>query len=124
MAVEIPKSVADLPVTSPRWVGRSVERVEDRDLVTGQTEFIDNLQLPGMLHCAILRSPYAHARVNKIDTAAAEQLPGVLAVVTGEDAKRWSNPLGSVPEGWGTYCLVTDKARFAGEWACRSTRFA
>jgi len=115
MTVAIPKSVAELPVSSPRWIGRSVERVEDRGLVTGQTEFIDNLQLPNMLHCAILRSPYAHALVRKVDTLAAEKLPGVVAVVTGADAQRWTNPLGSVPAGWSGYCLAADKARFVGE---------
>jgi CO/xanthine dehydrogenase Mo-binding subunit len=105
----------DLPTSSRRFIGQSVQRVEDRSLVTGRTEFIDNVRLPGMLHCAILRSPYPHARITRVDTSAAEQLPGVLAVVSGEDALRWSFPNGTVPEGWGTHCLATDKVRFVGE---------
>jgi CO/xanthine dehydrogenase Mo-binding subunit len=104
-----------LPNTAPRYVGQSVERIEDPSLLTGQTEFIDNVVLPRMLHCAILRSPHAHARIVSVDTSEAEKLAGVFAVVTGEDAKRWSNPCMTVPPGWGTHCLATDKARFVGE---------
>lgn len=115
MAVEIPKTLAELPASSPRFVGRSVKRVEDPALVTGRVEFIDNLTLPGLLHCAILRSPYAHARIKRVDVSAAAKLPGVIAIVTGEDAIRWSNPIGTVPEGWGAYCLATDKVIFTGE---------
>jgi CO/xanthine dehydrogenase Mo-binding subunit len=103
------------PNTAPRYVGQPVERIEDPSLLTGQTEFIDNVVLPRMLHCAILRSPHAHARITAIDTSEAEKLPGVFAVVTGEDAKRWSNPCMTVPPGWGTHCLATDKVRFVGE---------
>jgi CO/xanthine dehydrogenase Mo-binding subunit len=112
---EIPKSLAGLPNRAPRYVGRPIERIEDPALLTGQTEFIDNVVLPRMLHCAILRSPHAHARITAIDTSEAEKLPGVFAVVTGEDAKRWSNPTMTVPPGWGTHCLATDKVRFVGE---------
>jgi carbon-monoxide dehydrogenase large subunit len=112
---DIPNTIADLPASEARWIGKPVRRVEDRHLVTGRTEFIDNLTLPGMLHCAILRSPYAHARITKIDTSAAERLPGVHAVVTGEDAVRWSKPWITVPEKWGTYCIATDRVRFVGE---------
>jgi len=114
--MDAPKKPQDpLPTSSRRFVGRSVERVEDRSLVTGHTEFIDNVRLPDMLHCAILRSPYAHARVKRVDASAAAQLPGVVAVITGEDALRWSFPTSTVPEGWGTHCLATDKVRYVGE---------
>ena len=115
MAVEIPKRLEDLPTSSPRWVGREVKRIEDPELLTGRTQFIDNVVLPGMLHCAILRSPLAHARVASIDVSAAEGMPEVAAVITGEDALRWSFPAASSPEGWGSHCLATDKVRFAGE---------
>ena len=96
-------------------MGKDVPRVEDRQLVTGRTEFIDNLTLPGMLHCAILRSPYPHARITSVDTSAAERLPGVAAVVTGEDARRWTKPYITMPEKWGPYCVAVDKVRFVGE---------
>src|SRR3990172_5642586 len=112
---DIPKSLEELPTSSPRWVGKSVPRVEDPVLLTGRAEFIDNVTLPGLLHCAMLRSPYAHARIQRIDVSEAEKLPGVVAIVTGEDAQRWTDPAATVPNGWGTHCLAADKVRFAGE---------
>ncbi len=115
MTSRIPNKIADLPNSSPRFIGQEVERVEDRQLVSGKTEFIDNVSLPGMLHCAILRSPNAHAKITSIDTSAAEKMPGVIAIITGEDAKRWTQPMQTVPEGWGTLCLATDRVRFVGE---------
>jgi len=68
-----------------------------------------------MLHCAILRSPHAHARLKAIDVSEAEKLAGVAAVLTGEDARRWSQPTPTVPPGWGTHCLATEQVRFVGE---------
>lgn len=115
MVVKIPKSFDELPTSAPRFIGRGVKRVEDTDLITGRTEFIDNASQTGMLHCAILRSPIAHARIATIDVSAAKELPGVVAVVTGEDAARWSHPAAAVPEGWGLHCLPMDKVRFVGE---------
>lgn len=113
--VEWPKSIDDLPTSMPKWVGQPMPRVEDRSLLTGQTEFIDNLMLPGMLHCAIVHGPYAHARIKSIDVSAAAAVPGVVAIVTGDDARRETRPIHTAPPGWGTYCLATDKVRFAGE---------
>lgn len=115
MAINIPKSPEELPTTSLRFVGKNVKRIEDPKLVTGGTMFIDNLVLPEMLHCAILRSPHPHARIVKVDTSAAEQHPGVVSVLTGVDVKRWANPVTTAPEGWGTYCMATDRVRFVGE---------
>ncbi len=79
MSIEFPRLPEDLPVSAPRWVGRGVNRVEDPVLLTGRAEFIDNLTRPGMLHCAILRSPYAHARVGRIDTSEAAARAGAPA---------------------------------------------
>jgi 3-oxo-Delta1-steroid hydratase/dehydrogenase large subunit len=115
MAAEMTQTLSDLPVSAIRFIGRAVNRVEDPQLLTGRTEFIDNVVLPGMLHCAILRSPYAHARITRIDVRAAEQLPGVVAVVTGEEARRTTQVMASLPPEWGTYCLAAEKARFVGE---------
>jgi len=115
MAIEIPKRLEDLPTSAPRWVGRRVERKEDAALLTGRTQFIEDVVLPGMLHCAILRSPFPHARIAKLDATDAEAQPGVVAVVTGEDALRWSQPAASAPEGWGTHCLASSLVRFVGE---------
>lgn len=115
MTVNIPRSLQELPTSQPRYVGQPVKRVEDPSLLTGRTEFIDNVQLPGMLHCAILRSPHAHARIKSVDVTEAQRLPGVVAVVTGEDAARWTRPIGTAPPGWGTRCLAESKVRFVGE---------
>jgi CO/xanthine dehydrogenase Mo-binding subunit len=115
MSVYIPRSLQELPTSEVRYVGQPVERVEDPSLLTGRTEFIDNFTLPGMLHCAILRSPHAHARVRSVDATAAETALGVHAVVTAEDFRRWCRPISTVPEKWGSYSLATDKVRFVGE---------
>jgi len=70
----------------PTLIGQPVARLEDERLLTGRGRFVDDLRLPGTLHAAILRSPEAHARVRRVDRAAAAALPGVVAVVTAEDA--------------------------------------
>lgn len=115
MAVEIPTGIEDLPVGEARFVGRHVLRKEDPALLTGRVEFIDDVQLPGMVHAAILRSPMAHARIVSVDVSAALALDGVVAVVTGADAVAWANPARSAPEGWGARCIASDKATFVGE---------
>ena len=115
MPTEIPKTIAELPTTEARFIGKPVQRIEDPLLVSGRTEFIDNAALPGMLHCAILRSPFPHARIVRIDTSRAEALPGVRVVVSGEDARRWTAPLATIPDGWGVHCLAVGKVHFVGE---------
>ena len=64
--------------------GHVVRRIEDPALVAGQGQYADDVSLPGQTHLAFLRSPYAHARINSIDTSSADGMPGVLAVYTGE----------------------------------------
>jgi CO/xanthine dehydrogenase Mo-binding subunit len=115
MSIEIPNKLEQLPTSSPRWIGRAVNRVEDPLLVTGRAQYIDNVSIPGMVHCAILRSPFAHARIRGIDTSQAEKMPGVVAVVTGEDAVRWTTPGQTAPEGWGAYCMAPAKVLYVGE---------
>src|SRR5690348_16827117 len=65
-------------------VGARVKRAEDPKLLTGRARFVDDIDLPGMLHAAVLRSPIAHARIESIDISAALAHPGVHAVLTGE----------------------------------------
>jgi CO/xanthine dehydrogenase Mo-binding subunit len=115
MSIEIPGLPEDMPGAELKYVGKDVKRIEDPGLVAGTVEFIDNLELPNMAHCAMVRSPHPHARITGYDTSAAEALPGVVAVITGEDVKRWANPVTTAPEGWGSYCLAVDKVRFVGE---------
>ncbi|MBV9230842.1 MAG: xanthine dehydrogenase family protein molybdopterin-binding subunit, partial [Chloroflexi bacterium] len=68
-------------------IGASIKRREDPRLITGQATYVDDIKLIGMLHMAILRSPYGHARITGIKTEAARALPGVVAVYTAEDLK-------------------------------------
>src|SRR5881628_489984 len=70
---------------SKGYFGRPIKRVEDPRLIKGIATYVDDIQLPGMLHMAILRSPYAHARINSIKTEAAKGLSGVAGVFTGAD---------------------------------------
>src|ERR1043166_4818544 len=66
-------------------IGKPLKRVEDPRLIKGIATYVDDMKLPGMLHCAILRSPYAHAKINGIKTDAARALAGVTGVFTGAD---------------------------------------
>ena len=74
------------------WVGKSLQRKEDERLIRGNGLFVDDEMADGMLHLYILRSPYAHARIRSIDTAAAEALEGVACVLTGEEVKAQCDP--------------------------------
>ncbi|MHC4481627.1 MAG: xanthine dehydrogenase family protein molybdopterin-binding subunit, partial [Planctomycetota bacterium] len=112
---EVAGRIGELPTSKARWIGKEVRRIEDPGLLTGRVEFIDNVALPGMLHCAILRSPYAHAEIRAIRSEGAEKLPGVVAILTGDDVLRWSHPSGSYPEGSGLHCVATDKTHYVGE---------
>jgi carbon-monoxide dehydrogenase large subunit len=69
----------------PKTNGQPLRRKEDRRLVTGAGRYSDDLSLPGQAHAVFVRSPHAHARIGKIDTSAAHGMPGVLAVLTGDD---------------------------------------
>src|SRR2546422_9911493 len=66
------------------FVGESIKRKEDDRFIRGKGNYVDDISLPGMLHMAILRSPFAHARIRSLNTNVAQALPGVVAVVTGE----------------------------------------
>ncbi len=68
-----------------KYIGQRIKRNEDARLLTGQALFVDDVELPGMLHAAFLRSDYAHARIKSIDASAARSRPGVVAVYTAED---------------------------------------
>ena len=80
-----------------RIFGSGIRRREDPRLITGQASYTDDIKLAGLLHAAILRSPHGHARINRIDTAAAAAAPGVIAVYTGADTEGVLNP---IPCAW------------------------
>jgi carbon-monoxide dehydrogenase large subunit len=77
--------LADSPTASTPSVGQSVRRKEDARLLTGATNWTDNIQLPGTLHMQIVRSPFAHARITRIDLSAALAMPGVVAAFGPEE---------------------------------------
>ncbi|MBM4264164.1 MAG: xanthine dehydrogenase family protein molybdopterin-binding subunit [Deltaproteobacteria bacterium] len=81
-----------MPVS--KLVGAKVKRREDPSLIRGVGEYVDDVKLPGILHAAILRSPHAHAKINRIAVGAARQLAGVVAVYTGAELK---NRIGTLP---------------------------
>jgi carbon-monoxide dehydrogenase large subunit len=99
---------------NPIGFGR-MKRKEDPRFVRGQGNFVDDLQLPGMLHGAVLRSPYAHARINSIDTSAAEAHPKVKAVITGAVLQTLNLAWIPALSHDVLAVLATDKVRFQGQ---------
>ncbi len=105
-----------------RLFGATVKRREDPRLITGKGMYTDDFKLPGMLHMAILRSPYAHARITRLDVSKAQQMPGVHAVITGKDLAGKVNP---IPSAWlipasdlktpPYHALAIDHVRFTGD---------
>lgn len=84
----------DVRITTPADIcgmGHRMKRKEDPRFIRGAGHYVDDIKLPGMLYLDIVRSPYAHAKILKIDASAALALPGVLAVITGEDLKKAGN---------------------------------
>ncbi|MFC1917061.1 xanthine dehydrogenase family protein molybdopterin-binding subunit [Chloroflexota bacterium] len=97
-------------------IGKSVPRVDGRVKATGQAMYTDDLTLPGMLTGKMLRSPFAHARIRNIDTSRAENLPGVKAVITGNNPPCQKYTHWRIrPELADVTPLATDKVRFIGE---------
>lgn len=108
-----------MTTTSPqaqRWVGQSVRRREDRSLLMGSATFTDDVVLPRMAHAAALASPYAHARIVRIDTTRAAALPGVYCVLTGKQASELCGPLPSFSaQPIVQHCIAIDRVRHVGE---------
>jgi carbon-monoxide dehydrogenase large subunit len=105
------------PVTSPEvgGIGHSIKRVEDDRLIQGAGNFLDDIVLPGMLHMAIVRSEFAHAKILSIDSSDAEALDGVVAVVTGEMLAAHNLAWMPTLSGDTQAVLATDKVRFQGQ---------
>ena len=114
-----------------RYFGAAVTRVEDARYLRGEARYVDDIALPGMLHAAFLRSPHAHARLVRLDTARAAAMPGVARVFGFADLAQWMKPLplfGAPPPGLAArvrfairptaqHALVRDTARYVGEIA-------
>src|SRR4051812_47077773 len=106
-------------------IGQPVRRVEDQRFLTGRARYVDDVQLPHMLHGAVVMSPHAHARIKSISFEEALKMPGVHLVLTGEDAEK--EGLGGIPplfmpedmggpKGYRTFrpLLEAAKARYVG----------
>jgi len=96
-------------------IGESIKRKEDGRFLRGKGNYLDDFELPNMLHMAILRSPQAHARIESIDTSAASAMPGVVAVVTGELMAQHKLAWMPTLSGDTQAVLATDKVRFQGQ---------
>ena len=106
----------EAPREDMRWIGKSMKRVEDPRLLTGKGKYIDDVVVPNMAHVALLRSPFAHARIKSIDISKAQALPGVVVVVTGKMMAESTGPTVSfssppVPQ----HAIAVDKVRHVGE---------
>ncbi|MBI1846777.1 MAG: xanthine dehydrogenase family protein molybdopterin-binding subunit, partial [Candidatus Rokubacteria bacterium] len=105
-------------VAEDRLFGKSIKRREDPRFITGRGQYVDDVKLPGMTYAAFVRSPHPHAVIKGIDASAARQVPGVIAVYTGEDVK-----VGGLPCGWmlpdikvpPRPALASGKVRYVGE---------
>ena len=108
-----------------QWIGKPVRRLEDQHLMTGRGRFTDDVSLPGQAYAAFARSPHAHARIVRIDAAAARGAPGVIAVITGADliadgvgqmpfSQMHKRPDGSPITAPPRYPLTADAARYVG----------
>jgi carbon-monoxide dehydrogenase large subunit len=102
-----------------RYVGRSLPRFEDPELLRGRTRYLDDIRLPGMLEVAFVRSPYAHARIAGVQADTARALEGVAAVVTAAEAAAAPEIVtgSSRPEAaeWRRPLLPGDRVRHVGE---------
>src|ERR1700722_14171075 len=111
----------EAPEAKAGEVGQARLRKEDERLITGQTNWTDNITLPGMLHIAFLRSPFAHARIISVDVSAAKNEPGVIAAYSGAD---FAAEQGSMPCAWPVTPdiviphhppMAVDEVRYVGE---------
>src|SRR5256885_6815061 len=96
-------------------IGESIKRKEDGRFLRGKGNYLDDIELPAMLHMVILRSPHAHARINSVDAAAASAMPGVIAMVTGELMAQHKLAWMPTLSGDTQAVLATDKVRFQGQ---------
>ena len=106
-------------------LGQSLKRFEDPKLVTGRGSFVDDIKLPSMLHAVMVRSPHAHALIRDVDVGGARALPGVVAVVTGQDiagvlrelpgGALWADPSILVMNAIGQPVLAGDRVCYVGQ---------
>src|SRR5271170_1613178 len=105
-----------------KYVGAEIAGLKNRKLAAGRGQYVADIKLDGMLHMAILRSQHAHAIIRSIDLSAAQAVPGVVSIVTGDEIRENTGPMYQPldPAGAGikfvdSYALCGDRVRFVGE---------
>ena len=106
------------PTNNFRFIGKHRRAVEHKRFVVGKGQYAADIQKAGLLHVALVASPYASARIVAIDVSRAMALPGVHAVLTGEELRQGTEPtLPGVDAPQVTrYPMAFDVTRYAGEW--------
>ena len=117
-----------------RYIGKRIAGLNNRQLVAGKGRFVADVEIPGMAHCIVVRSPFAHARIRSVDMSESERVPGVLCVVGGEEILTNTDP---IPGSWEPsdmgakevkwYALAVERVRYVGEAVAAvvaETRFA
>jgi carbon-monoxide dehydrogenase large subunit len=99
-------------------MGHSMKRKEDPRFIRGKGNYVDDIQLPGMLYMDIVRSPYAHARIKKIDTSKALKIPGVLAVIDGPTLEKYKLHWMPTISGDTQMVLPTDEVMYVAQEVC------
>ncbi len=102
-----------------KWIGKGLKRKEDVRFLTGRGQYVDDLYLPGTLYAGLVRSPYAHARINKIDLSKVLETEGVMGALTGEEVAQLTNPVpNNLRDPYSQiedYCMAVGKTRYVGE---------
>ena len=110
---------AQLGTNGKRWVGQPLQRKEENRLLRGRGKFIDDMRAAGMLYLRLVRSPYAHARVTKVDISQAEAFPGVACTLTGEEVAKLCPPFFEIGPEPGCkivdHAMASSKVRYQGE---------
>ncbi|WP_158736491.1 xanthine dehydrogenase family protein molybdopterin-binding subunit [Alteribacillus sp. YIM 98480] len=117
MSIDIQSKPTETPSKDKKWVGSKLNRLEDKRLIRGKGNYMEDLKpLPNIHHAAILRSPHGHARIKKIDYTKAIDIPGVRSVLVGDDIRDWVKPFPVVADNPGKYFpMAIDKVRYVGE---------
>lgn len=107
------------PEGAGKWVGKPIRRIEETRLVQGQGVFVDDSKMEGMLYLKVIRSPYAHAKIERLDVSKAAAAPGVVCTLTGRELAAISQPFPEIGPGVGQkivdYPMAIDKVRYQGE---------
>jgi aerobic carbon-monoxide dehydrogenase large subunit len=114
-------AVEDAPAPTTGLIGARVGRIEDSRLLTGRSQFMDDLQVPRLAEAAVLRSPLAHAEIKRIDVSAARAMPGVIDVLTGAELAPHVEPQPVIYQllpdqrSTGAIAMAVDRVRWAGQ---------